>query len=1733
MQDIPKSFCPAIALLFLFSVSLFPVPLLAQSNGDGTGAAGAGETGDDNPTGVSGIFNGNVTTGGSYDPLTENAHRVIDDIVVPGSVGAYPLKWTRYFNSHCTFGDSSTGGAWRFSYIDYKYDGIRETAYFPDGRALNFHAYFGPIPGVPEYMDQQYNLRLADGGKVVFLANGVNIVDPYGLVTTVVTTGSGNSKTTKITEPGGRYLTVSYNLDGTVHQVQSFDGVSSNAIDSVTYVWTNFGLTYLPAVQTLTSATYGDGKSATYEYVDRVFPAPPDCDHNTQGSWDAAVLATCRDMRFSGPMRNLSYQYRDSGKNRTRIQSEKNLDTNDTVSTIFNFTETRGDGPSRTFSYYAGLRGKCPHSDEPPTPGPLDGKMRNYTDFLNHTTTLGYTDDPSGSISGFVTSVTDANGHKTVYTRGSPVGEVYTIKHPDNTTIQQTYSDPAHPYFLASRTNERGYKVGYVRNPSTSTLNPNAIIEKDYYDLDGTTILEFETFEYNQWGQITKHRRKNGSYEYFQYDTRGLLTDKWNSTWTSSFSSAQSEPKTHYDYYTSGSWTDRISQVTDPRGYRVQYEYDRAYDANGENSGASGLDAVAGRGLVTKILYLDDTHNGQLPNGTSKSFGFDQYGNKLWEENELGKRTKYTYDLYNRIASVTDPLLKTTTNAYTPTKGTATSPYVHTTNSVERTTTPIGIVTKNVYDENFRKTSTTTGFGSAQPATTNFIYDQYSSISSIGNLVAVTDPNSHTTKTDYDLRDRKWHVTDALGHQTTFGYDEASNVTSITRPDGTFESKIYDGMNRVQTDTVPKDGTSPQNITETVVTQFEYYPASATTMNGELWHVIDGKTQTTTFEYDPSGLKTKMTYPNSVDYQRWTYDANKNLTARRTVNSVSQLFSYDARNRPFSMTWSNAADWSSFDYDAAGRMTSAQNPTSTIVRSYDPVGRLALDSQALQIVPLTAVSRKIHDTYPTPTTFDITLPLTGTAGVECRSGGPSQLVVTFPRAVTLSGASVTSGTGSVSGSPSVSADGKQVTINLTGVTNAQTIIVTLGGVTDGPVTNDVKIGVGVLAGDTTGNGFVNSADVSQTQSQSGWPVTSSNFREDVTANGFINSGDVGFVQSRSGTSLTSVAPLTQPLPSSPIINVEYSYDYDGKEKELYVTSAGYGVTYGYDGMGRFQTISDRGTGTPLFTYSYDFASNETHRLNNATGVDQDYEFPDELNRMTKRDVKLSNGSVISHEGYTYDSLRPDLLTTVAREDGTHDSFGYDFLPELTSAQYGLPSGGGAAQRTCNYVFDKAGNRSSLTDSTGPSYTYGTTNLNQYWTDGANAISNGNEHELSSYQNISYSYINDTHLSAISGTDLFGNQSTYQMYYDALGRCAVRILNGATTATTTYYIYDGEKPILEYRGNLSQPAAANVYGRGIDEILRRTDYSVNRTLYYQDDHEGSVTHLMMQANNAPTIVESYRYDAFGKPTIKDGSGNVLTNSAYGNRFMFTGREYMANFGIYEYRNRAYHPGLGRFMSEDPKLFVHRAGLGKEPDKWDFFKSPDDGELNLFRYCGNDPIDFTDPLGEDVFGYDNFGDYLYDVGQTFVGEFKGAGEMLSGGLYEPSFPNSNQKMGSYVGRGLAVVPAMVTGEGEAAGMGAVAKGGGKMLAHFERQLVQHGEKSLRSSLKNITKNLETHLKDIEKYKAAGGRTSSLKREVRTFKREIQTIRQILKRLETSNANLPPPPPPVDSVPPPDPH
>jgi len=190
-----------------------------------------------------------------------------------------------------------------------------------------------------------------------------------------------------------------------------------------------------------------------------------------------------------------------------------------------------------------------------------------------------------------------------------------------------------------------------------------------------------------------------------------------------------------------------------------------------------------------------------------------------------------------------------------------------------------------------------------------------------------------------------------------------------------------------------------------------------------------------------------------------------------------------------------------------GWYINASGDYQTLIEEYSPT-----------IPPLTGVVSQF--THGSAGTFDVDLPLTGNPGIECRSSGSLgagnyTVVFTFVNNVTSCGTAGTTG-GSVSAGPNTN----QCTENLTGVANQQYITVTLNDVLDSQNNSgNVSASMGVLIGDTNGDGFVNSADISQTKSQSGNTVTNANFREDANADGFINSADISLVKSQSGTAL--------------------------------------------------------------------------------------------------------------------------------------------------------------------------------------------------------------------------------------------------------------------------------------------------------------------------------------------------------------------------------------------------------------------------------------------------------------------------------------------------------------------------------------------------------------------------------------------------------------------------------------
>lgn len=157
-------------------------------------------------------------------------------------------------------------------------------------------------------------------------------------------------------------------------------------------------------------------------------------------------------------------------------------------------------------------------------------------------------------------------------------------------------------------------------------------------------------------------------------------------------------------------------------------------------------------------------------------------------------------------------------------------------------------------------------------------------------------------------------------------------------------------------------------------------------------------------------------------------------------------------------------------------------------------------------------------------------------------------------------------------------------------------------------------------------------------------------------------------------------------------------------------------------------------------------------------------------------------------------------------------------------------------------------------------------------------------------------------------------------YDALGRRSSRTAGGVTTS----FLYDGLDVVLDRGTDGSTVDYLN--GENTDEKLRQ-----GSGLYFLQDHLGSSTAL---SDADGIVVGRIQFEAFGEST-----GSPFT------RYDYTGRERDSLTGLIYYRARWLDQQRGRFLSEDPK------GLA--------------GGLNLYAYVQSDPINFTDPLGLQVY------------------------------------------------------------------------------------------------------------------------------------------------------------------------
>jgi RHS repeat-associated protein len=186
-------------------------------------------------------------------------------------------------------------------------------------------------------------------------------------------------------------------------------------------------------------------------------------------------------------------------------------------------------------------------------------------------------------------------------------------------------------------------------------------------------------------------------------------------------------------------------------------------------------------------------------------------------------------------------------------------------------------------------------------------------------------------------------------------------------------------------------------------------------------------------------------------------------------------------------------------------------------------------------------------------------------------------------------------------------------------------------------------------------------------------------------------------------------------------------------------------------------------------------------------------------------------------------------------------------------------------------------------------------------------------------------------------------------FDPLGRCVKRWIGPLVgtppnqhapppnTNPATYYYYDGWNLVQE--GSSAFVADRSyVHGGRVDEIVASQDGAGGPWYHHHYDGQGNC--IMLTTVNGG-LQEQYDYDAFGFPYFYSATGGKVTAPPH-TRFLFTGREWLRELRIYDYRARQYQPELGRFLQPDPKEFGA-------------------GDYILYRYCHNDPVNKSDPTG----------------------------------------------------------------------------------------------------------------------------------------------------------------------------
>ena len=388
------------------------------------------------------------------------------------------------------------------------------------------------------------------------------------------------------------------------------------------------------------------------------------------------------------------------------------------------------------------------------------------------------------------------------------------------------------------------------------------------------------------------------------------------------------------------------------------------------------------------------------------------------------------------------------------------------------------------------------------------------------------------------------------------------------------------------------------------------------------------------------------------------------------------------------------------------------------------------------------------------------------------------------------------------------------------------------------------------------------------------------------------------------------------------------------------------TSYEYDSEMRLIKVKE--TGEETVSYTYDRNGNKKSETL-ANGVVSTYDY-NNANRIVKLVNKKGNSTISSYE-YSY-YLDGSDACKVTEENGIIETteYEYDGLKRLTEEAVEK----GNNTDTYSYEYDDYGNRSKMTATGTEDYVteYNYNNAQGSYTallQKEVKTVEKEENPLDLNSNVKQTvYTYDANGNQITKT---AEGKTETNTYDGLNQL-IGFTDGETTASYKYnasglryektvngetinHVWDGNKQIVADVID-NQFYEADCYIRGTNLVAKYNYWNGDKSeyTYYTQNAHGDVVNL---TDKDGKVTKSYRYDAFGVEK------NIDENDT--NAFRYCGEYFDKETATVYLRARNYNPSTGRFISRDSF-----AGVLSDPLS-----------LNLYTYCGNNPIFYKDSSG----------------------------------------------------------------------------------------------------------------------------------------------------------------------------